>query len=98
MVVNRREYCRGRNGGLLAVSDRKRTRWMSAKKGGYRRAAFWRALGFPNLVRARRARWDKYRAGKAAELTESRVLAQSPVDIEIEQRNTRAYLESTRKM
>jgi len=45
------------------------------KRGGYaggpKRAAFWRALGFPNLIRARRARWRnhvpiaKQRAAKA---------------------------------
>lgn len=34
---------------------------------GRGRARFWRALGFPNLVLAREARWGKLRARKQLE-------------------------------
>jgi hypothetical protein len=36
-------------------------------KGGPKRAAYWRALGFPNLARARIARWEPRRLEKLEE-------------------------------
>ena len=36
-------------------------------KGGPKRAAYWRALGFPNLERARIARWEPRRLEKLEE-------------------------------
>lgn len=43
--------------------------WKRARASGHgmRRAAYWRALGFPNMARAR-ARYAEMRAEKAAQL------------------------------
>ena len=55
-----------------------------SRKGGLRRAAFWRALGFPNLVLAR-AKWKQMREERAQQ--QKREYAQS---------RNRTMLDSTR--